>query len=176
MFELNGIWYESAEALASAYPAIPIDHASVYGDIPLACFEQACLLPQDAAAQFLRRTSKRQYEMLAQKVNNCDFGKVLTLKEGQIVWAGPLSLHASRKIPQDSELFATRGYKYWHWRGFPEDSRKAHGCLVCEKATASRCGACGVAMYCSNQCLKAHRPEHRNACRAAVKIMHGGEL
>ena len=117
MFELNNVWYTSIEALASAYPSVPIDHLSVCSDIPIACFEQARGLPQDMAAQ-VRCTSKQQYDMLAQKFNNCEFGKVLTLRGGRIEWAGPLSLHAFRAIPKDSELFATRGYKYWHWRGF----------------------------------------------------------
>ena len=31
-----------------------------------------------------------------------------------------------------------------------------------------RCSRCKVVYYCGRECQRAHRPEHREACRAAM--------
>jgi hypothetical protein len=137
MLELNKIWYESIDALASAYPSTQIHHASVQGDIPDHFFERAHGLPRDAAAHLLRNTSsRRQYDILAQKTNNAEFGKALELKDGRIAWAGAIALHAVRAIPKDNEILATRGYAYWCRRGVARAGSPSTARRTASKPTA----------------------------------------
>ena len=120
MFELDGIWHTSIEALSLAHPSTQI-HNSVRLELFLspAWDNEALVLPHDAAA--LRCTSKQgaDYERLAQEVNNAEFGKHLCTTKGCIIWGGSLALRSTMDISNGSEVLATRGLAYWQQNGFP---------------------------------------------------------
>ena len=119
MFELDGVWIDSVEALAIASPETPI-HANVRRDISVsrAWGRESCL-PDDAAA--FRCTSKEldEYERLARELNNAEFGKCLCITNGRITWNGALSLRSTKHIRDGSQILATRGHAFWNKVGFP---------------------------------------------------------
>jgi hypothetical protein len=46
-------------------------------------------------------------------------------------------------------------------------------CLVCREPTETVCGSCGVAYFCSNECLLAESTQHtRELCKAIARMQH----
>ena len=119
MYELGGVWYDSADALLAAHPSTKT-HDSVMRDISLSpAWAQAKALPQDAAALFCSSRKSCDYGRLAKELNNSEFGKHLSLEHGTISWNGALTLRSTRAISNRSEILASRGHSYWTSCGFP---------------------------------------------------------